>query len=115
MDHGAFGEPVIAGLVVLQSEVSNLVTQCQQKVIFAIMSRAEESTGFSHQALVFVDNLRRHLQGGIAVRSNVEIVLDWSLRGQWDAAKMPARQHWRIHQGGQRDSTKIDLPGAFVV
>ena len=100
IDHGALGDPVVTGLVVLQPKMRNPVAQGHQEMIFPIVAHAEEDTSLSHQVFIFVHRLRRPLQGGFAISGNIEIMLDGALRGQRDAAKMPSGEHRRIHQRG---------------
>ena len=49
IDEAALVGAVVAGLVMLQAEVSDVVTESNEKMIIAIMTRAEKRTGFRYQ------------------------------------------------------------------
>src|SRR5215471_18444913 len=88
---------IIAGLMVLKTEMGHVITQGEQKVVLAVVTRAVERAGFGHQSLVFIDGLLGHLQRGIAIGSDVNKVLNWPFRGKWNAAEVFAGEHWRVN------------------
>ncbi len=109
VNHGAFGYAIVAGFMVFKTEVRRMVAQGQEEMIFAIMPRPVERSGFGDQALVLVDGRLRHLQCRFAVGHFVNVVLDRALRRERNAAEVRPGQHWRIHQRGQRHLLEIDL------
>ena len=74
VDIGALRDAVVAGLMVLQSEVSNVVTQCHEEVVAQVMARTEECTSLVDQPLVIANGFVGHLKSGGAVRSEINEV-----------------------------------------
>src|SRR5207247_11470630 len=79
---------VVARCVVLDAEVSDLVTQGQQKVIFDIVRCTKQCPRFSNEPPVFVDNFRRGAQSVIRIGRNVEIMCRRSTWPQVDSAEV---------------------------
>src|SRR3989475_6264507 len=51
VEQRAFGRAVVARLVVLQAERLNVIAQGKQKIVMAVVARAEERPRFCHQLL----------------------------------------------------------------
>src|SRR5437763_5579930 len=92
-NHGALGYAVVTGLMMLQAEMGHLVSHREQEVILVIVAGAIERTSLSHQALVFINHFRRHLQGSIAVRRHVNVMLNGAFGTERDATEMASHQY----------------------
>ena len=80
--------PVVARCVVLDAEVSDLVTHGQQEVILDIVRCTKQCSRFSNEPPVFVDNFRRGAQSVIRIGRNVEIMCRRSTWTQVDSAEV---------------------------
>src|SRR5689334_21730435 len=65
----------VIGLVMFESEMSHVITQTKQKMVVAIMSRAEQRRRLLYQIAVLIPHLLRHIQRHGAVSSDIHF--DW--------------------------------------
>src|SRR5438874_7733202 len=109
VDVGALGNAVVARLMVLQSEVSDVVTQRDQEVITVVVTRAEEGSGFIDQPFVIADGFVRHLKRGRAVSSKIDEVRALRRGGNWNLAEILSGEHWRIDQHLEGNRFEADV------
>src|ERR1700677_4564540 len=92
----------------LQTEVSDVVAERQQKVIVAIMSRTEKSACLSNKLVQVHFGFGCHRQGRFAVRRDVDVVRRILSRCQLDFAEIAACEYRRIHERVQGHRREID-------
>src|SRR5712691_9615687 len=99
----AFGHAVIARLMMLQSKMRDIVTECVDEVIMLIMMPAEELVRFNHQ-LGVVGNLSwAHLECRFAVANHIDLKRGRSAFRQLNRAKVRTRNNRRINERRERD------------
>jgi hypothetical protein len=72
VDQRALPAPVVARLVVLETEVRDRVAERQEKTVAPVVVRAEECVRLGHHAIVPGLLLRGHLERRLAVREHVD-------------------------------------------
>src|SRR5207248_3157422 len=113
VDVGALRDTVVARLMVLQSEVSDVVTQGDQEVITVVVTRAEEGSGFIDQPFVIADGFVRDLDSGCAVSSQIDEVGTLRGRGNWNLAEIFSGKHRRIYQHLEGYRFEADVAGVL--
>src|SRR5436190_11348094 len=69
-----FGRTIIAGLMVFESEVCDLLAEGEQEIVFAEMTGAEERFLFVNEFRKSGDVVRLHLERGSGIGDDVEAV-----------------------------------------
>jgi hypothetical protein len=103
VEERSFRNAVVAGLVMLQSEVGDAIAQRQEKPVGAVVTRAEERPGFRDEAVVGGAGLGRDLQRLVALRGHLHEMRDGASLADGQLAKMSPANHGRIHQRLERD------------
>ncbi len=108
VNEALFANPVVAGFVVFEAEVGDVVAECHQEMVGAIMVRAEERVRLAHQAGIVTCIFRFQLQGRRAVGHDVEAVRRLTAGAEVHCVEIGARDHRRVHQCLQRYRLKSD-------
>ena len=88
----------------LETDVTEVIAQRQQKFIAVEVRRAEQRIGFQHQLVMGGELLRPDLQGFRAVRKHVQVHRNLRAGIQVETAEIAAGKQRRIHQCFQRSS-----------
>ena len=109
-EQGALGQAAVVGLVMLQAEVGHVIAEREQKMIVAIMARAEELARLGNQVGHLLLVFGAHVESGFAVGDHVEFVMDrLARRRDVDGAIILAGNYGRIDQHIERDRLEGDL------
>src|ERR1700691_6745736 len=92
----------------LQTEVSDVVAEREQKVIVTIMARTEKSACLSNKLVQVRLGFGCHPQRRFAVRRDVDVVRRIFSRRQLDFAEIAACEYRRIHERVQGHRREID-------
>ena len=85
-----------------EAEMRHAIAQGEQEMIIAIVMRAEQRVLFLHQMREMADVLRRHFQGGGAVRRDVDDLRRLFAGRQINRPEIFPGDDRRIHQRFQR-------------
>ena len=111
VDQSARPNAVVAGLMVLDSVVTDRVTQRVEEVILQVVMRAKKRVGFHDELAVRRRVLRRHFQVGCTIADHIDHVQwNFSCRHKLNLAIDLAGNQRRVHQHGERHRAKRDFP-----
>jgi hypothetical protein len=112
----AFRKAAVVRLVVLEAEMSYMIAKCEQKVIVAVMARAEELARFGHQVDHLLLIFGAHVQGVLAVGNHVDLMVDrLAGRREIDGAIELTGDDRRVNQQIQRDWLEGDLAARLTI
>src|SRR2546428_3484556 len=74
LQQSPFSHSIIARLVMLQAETSDIIAQREQEMITAIVMGAKQRKSFGHQALVLLNQVRGKIYPGSAVANNINLM-----------------------------------------
>ena len=95
--------------MVLQPEMRDVFAERQQKMIVAIMPRAEQRAGLGDQVSVMRFRFRRVIARAAGLSAAISISMVRSLAGRKiNRAKIAPGNHGRIDQRFQRDGREFD-------
>ena len=107
INQASLAQPAVIRFVMLQSEVSHVITQAEQKVIIAVVLRSKQRVGLRDQVLVMLPNLRRSIERGRTVGSNVHFRGRSLSRIEGDNFQILSSDDGAIDQHGQRNRGKL--------
>src|SRR5437867_12151133 len=104
---------IIAGLMMLEAEMSNLIAERKQEVILAIMRRAEQPLRLFDKLPVFGNQFRRSIERVVSVGGDIKIMRRIMRRrrprAELDPPEVAAGQNWRIHECGEGNRIEFDV------
>ena len=88
----------------LQAEAGHVIAERQQKMIAAIMPRAEQRAGFLYQILIMLDQFVAQLDRAVAIAGQMQImVLSRACPARWSGNARPPkpanRPEWSASDG----------------
>src|SRR5580700_5530079 len=96
--------------MMFETKVRDVITECEQEMIIAVMPRAEKLARFSDQIDQAGLNLRRHGECGFAVGSQIDFVMNWFAgRRDVDRTIIFAGDDRRIDQSLERHRLESSL------
>src|SRR5215475_469307 len=98
VDEIVFTRLVVARFMVFESEMSDLIAECQKEVIVAVVSRSKKRPCFSNSLLKLFDNFGRRVKGLVTVRSHIQLVSRLGSRAEIKLTKMAACQDRRVDE-----------------
>src|ERR1017187_3636085 len=97
-DQAALGGAIVARFMMLEAEMRHVVTECEEKMIIAIVAGTEEGARLRNQLVKMHLRLRSHCQGSRAVRGDVDLMRRILAGSDLDGTEIPAGKHGRIDQ-----------------
>ncbi len=98
------GDTVVAGLMMLQAEVRDLIAEGYEKMIGTIVTTIIESAGFANESVEFSDVFLGELNLFRSVGSHVEVVFRSDLGSELYLTKIAASKYGRVDKLFQGDS-----------
>src|SRR5579863_8253755 len=110
LEENSLREAAVIALVVLESKVGDMIAERQEKMIIAVMARAEKRARFGDKILQSLFNFRAHVEVGRIVSSEIDFMVNFlARRSQVDVAIVFAGNDRRIHEFFERDRGKRRL------
>ena len=112
VDQGSFIDAAVVGFVVLESEVRNVIAERIEKMIIAVVMRAEEFLRLVDEIFVVLPNLLRRFERGGAVGSNVHF--SGRILRERNYLQEFSSDYGRIDQRGERRGCEVDFIAALA-
>jgi len=110
----ARGHAVIAGFVMLDAIGFHVVALGKQKIVVAIVARAEDCAGFRNELAPFLDCFGSEFETRFGFCCDVNVVLGFLSRRQINGAHVRAHQNRRIDECGEACWLKLDCSACFA-
>src|SRR6267143_553793 len=107
-----FVDAAVVRLVVFEAKMGDMIAQTEQKVIIAIVLRAEKFSGLLDQALVVIPDFLCRRKGSGAVGRNVHLY-GWVLSERNDLQKFTG-DYGRVHKRGKRNGGEMNVIAALI-
>src|SRR5579863_2120176 len=108
VDQGTFGDSIVARFMMFEPELRDLIAERDQKMIVAIMSRAEQRASLGDQLSKMCFHIGRHGEIRRRISRYIHFVR-WILAGrQLNSSKIAPSNHGRVNERIERNGRELD-------